>query len=207
MADETSDEPTRVACVGGSITFGLGLPDRRSQSYPSVLQRLLDERDGAGRWRVRNFGYCGATASRNSAEPYWKTPTFTAATRFEPELALIVLGTNDAQFAHAAGRATLEGDLAATVEHFRSLGAKVLLGDPPPVVPPVAEIDFEALAEVVRPTIHRVAERTGVPLFDFFTPLAGTREEFPDGLHPTAAVSERLGRIALEAVTGADSVG
>lgn len=193
-------EPIRLACVGASVTFGRGLPNRREQCYPAVLQRLLDDHHGPGRWRVRNFGYSGATISRGSNEPYWQTPSFTSATHFEPQLVLLMLGINDAQFANSASRSTLAGDLADLVGHFRGLGAEVLVADPPPVFPPVPEIDFEALTRVVRPTIRRVVGEIEAPLIDFESPLRDAADDFPDGLHPTAAVAQRLAQIAFAAV-------
>ena len=33
----------KVACVGNSITYGTGLADRATQSYPVQLQKLLGE--------------------------------------------------------------------------------------------------------------------------------------------------------------------
>lgn len=204
MSHETTSDPIRIACVGASVTFGLGLSNRREQCYPAGLQRLLDARHGAARWRVRNFGYSGATISRGSNEPYWQTPSFTAATRFEPRLVLMMLGTNDAQFANEAARATLEDDLADLIGHFRDLGAEVLVGDPPPVFPPVPEIDFEALAGVVRPAIRRVADELGVARVDFESPLRDAAAEFPDGLHPTAGVADRLAQVAFSAVEAMD---
>lgn len=193
-------QPIRLACVGASLTFGLGLPNRREQCYPAVLQRLLDERHGPGHWRVRNFGYSGATVTRGSNEPYWETPSFLAVTRFEPQLVLLMLGTNDAQFANASARPTLADDLKDLIGHFRASGAAVLVGDPPPAFPPVPAVDFEALAEVVRPTIRRVAGELEAPIVDFLTPLADASADFPDGLHPTARVAERLALIAFSAV-------
>jgi lysophospholipase L1-like esterase len=198
------DQPCRIACVGASVTFGRGLPNRREQCYPAVLQRLLDERFGVGACSVRNFGYSGATASRGSNEPYWDTASFAGATRFEPHFVLMMLGTNDAQFANASSRQTLARDLADLVEHFREnsrgRGAEVLLADPPPVFPPVPEIDFDALRDVVRPTVRGVAAEIGAPLVDFYGPLEGARADFPDGLHPTAEVAEKIAEIAYGAL-------
>ena len=33
----------KVACIGNSITYGYGLPDRTTQSYPAQLQKMLGE--------------------------------------------------------------------------------------------------------------------------------------------------------------------
>lgn len=166
-----------------------------------MLQRLLDAADHSA--RVRNFGYSGATVSRTGNEPYWETPSFVSATRFKPHLTLIMLGTNDAQHANAASRATVETDLVDLVKHFRGVvepAARVLISQCPPVFPPVPEIDFRALAEVIRSTVAGVAERIEAPLVDFLTPLVDARDGFPDGLHPNAEVAARIAQIAFEAV-------
>lgn len=201
MTETAIPHPIRIACVGASVTFGRGLKNRREESYPAVLQRLLDESLGAGECLVKNLGYSGATVTQGSNEPYWRTPSFTAATRFEPHLALVMLGTNDAQYANATAREAFAGDLVDLIQHFRSLSAEVLVADPPPAFPPVAEIDFESLHEAIRPTIRRVAAEQGTPLVDFLTPLADQRDEFPDGLHPTAIVAARIAEIACQAIT------
>ncbi|MEO0529393.1 MAG: GDSL-type esterase/lipase family protein [Planctomycetota bacterium] len=196
------EEPLRIACVGASLTFGLGLPNRRETCYPAVLQQLLDAEYGAGRARVGNFGYSGATASRGSNEPYWDTPSFTSVTRFDPRLVVLMLGTNDAQFANATARQTLANDLTDLIRYFQDLGAEVLVGDPPPAFPPVPEIDFDALKSTVRPTIHRVADELDLTRIDFNTPLADRHEDFPDGLHPNADVAAEIAQIAFTAIRG-----
>ncbi|TWT86145.1 Acetylxylan esterase precursor [Pseudobythopirellula maris] len=197
-------QPLRVACVGASLTFGLGLERRREECYPALLQTLLG--DG---YHVRNFGYCGATASRDSAEPYIKTPSYTAAVRFEPHITVIMLGTNDAQFAHAAARTDTADGLRSLAEEFLAMpgadphdGATVLLGTSSPVLPTVAEIDGEALAHVVRPTVARVASDLGLPLIDLCTPLADRTDDFPDGLHPNAAATRIIAETVHRALQG-----
>ena len=194
----------RVACVGASVTFGRGLPNRRKECYPAVLEDLLAAHQKPWRCVVRNFGFSGATISRTSSEPYWKTPTFHAATRFRPHVVVIMLGTNDAQFANVASRASIVQDLADLVEHFQAKvdghPAKVLLSQVPPAFPPHPDIDFDALHRVIRPTLAQVAEQTGTPLIDFLTPLADSREAFPDNLHPTAEVAAQIAQIAHEAL-------
>ena len=52
----SAQQRIKVACVGNSITYGTGLSDRVTQSYPVKLQKLLGER-----YEVENFGKPGAT--------------------------------------------------------------------------------------------------------------------------------------------------
>ena len=48
----------RIACAGDSITFGLGLENRKKECYPHQLNLLLGEE-----FEVRNFGLSGTTVS------------------------------------------------------------------------------------------------------------------------------------------------
>jgi sialate O-acetylesterase len=46
---------TKVACIGNSITYGFGIPDCESNSYPAKLQKIIGQE-----WEVKNFGVSGA---------------------------------------------------------------------------------------------------------------------------------------------------
>ena len=83
MAINSAPHPIRVACVGDSITQGSG--------YPNKLQTLL-----GSNFTVRNFGVSGSTVSLNSIKPYMKQTAFRKAEDFDPQIVVIMLGTNDA---------------------------------------------------------------------------------------------------------------
>ena len=53
-----SSDAVKVACIGDSITYGLGLADRAKESYPAQLQKMLEEFE-PGKYEVRNFGNSG----------------------------------------------------------------------------------------------------------------------------------------------------
>ena len=78
----------RLACVGDSITAGVGAAG--GQSYPNQLAKMLGER-----WEVRNFGVSGSTLLNQGDMPYQKQGAFQAALKFEPQVVVIMLGTND----------------------------------------------------------------------------------------------------------------
>lgn len=192
-----SSNPTRIACVGGSITHGLGLENRRAECYPAILQTLLGEA-----YEVRNCGYSGASVSRQANEPYWRTPSFTAATRFDPQIVLLALGTNDAQVANLGVIDEFQAEYRALVDYFQSLSTKpaLLLVSPPPVFDPLPEIDIRVLDEVIRPTISRIAADMNLPLVDAYTPFVDRQDLFPDNLHPNAAGARMLAELAAEVV-------
>jgi lysophospholipase L1-like esterase len=54
------DGAIRILSVGDSCTWGWGVP--QEEAYPAVLQRLLDERYGPGRYQVLNAGFPANTS-------------------------------------------------------------------------------------------------------------------------------------------------
>ena len=74
----------RVACVGDSITFGFG--------YPENLQTKLGDD-----YTVNNFGVSASTVVTHSYKPYVNQNAFIQSKDFQPEIVIIMLGTNDAQ--------------------------------------------------------------------------------------------------------------
>lgn len=187
----------RLACVGGSITFGLGLPSRRETCYPAVLQTLLGDQ-----FQVRNFGYSGAAVGQGTNEPYTGTPSFTAVNRFEPQAVVIALGTNDAQFANLDQLPHFPSDFGKLIEHFASLPTqpRLALVLPPPVFEPLPAIDIATLDATVRPVIAQIALEQELPVIDAYTPLLGKRDWFPDNLHPNVEGSRLIAELVADAI-------
>jgi lysophospholipase L1-like esterase len=74
--------PIKVACVGDSIT--------QDSEYPSDLQTML-----GSNYTVGNFGSRESTVLRISWKPYMNQPEFQDAKDFNPDIVVIMLGTND----------------------------------------------------------------------------------------------------------------
>jgi lysophospholipase L1-like esterase len=172
----------KIACVGDSITYGYGLSDPNTQSYPAVLQSLL----GASH-TVRNFGVSGTTLLKSGDMPYWNEANYGASGDFAPDVVIVMLGTNDAKpqnWAHASEFSTDYDDLVA---HYRGLGAFVYIAAPPPVYDPGAyDIQPDVLNNDVVPEIRQIAADVNAPLIDVYQALNGKANDFPDTVHPNA---------------------
>lgn len=178
QARSAEDGRIRVACVGDSITYGLGIGNREEACYPAVLGRMLG--DG---YRVRNFGVSGATMRTRGARPYRDRAEFVRATRWNPDAVVIMLGTNDAYRWDRVREEEFSEDCAALLNQFGHLPSRprLFLCLPPPVYVGSGEISNEAI-----PALTRVARKKGVPVIDLDTPFRGKADLFPDGLHPDA---------------------
>lgn len=76
--------------MGNSVTYGYGLKDPATQSYPVQLQKMLGEQ-----YEVKNFGHSGATLLKKGHNPYYKTKEFAEAIAFASNIVIIHLGLND----------------------------------------------------------------------------------------------------------------
>lgn len=188
-----SVHPTRVACVGDSITYGEGLRDIRSDhSYPAVLGQLL----GPG-WDVRNFGVSGTTLLRRGDSPYVHTDAYQAALAFRPDALVVKLGTNDSKrprtFSPDAPdnwvyRDAYVRDYLALISAFCDVNpiVRIFVCTPVPAYPGNWGIDNTTIREDIIPRVRAVADQTGSRLIDLYTALSGRPDCFPDTVHPNA---------------------
>ncbi|HCF95096.1 MAG: GDSL-type esterase/lipase family protein [Verrucomicrobiota bacterium] len=177
------DHVIRVACVGDSITFGDGIEERGTNSYPAQLGALLgDDFD------VRNFGVSGATLLKKGDLPYWDVDAFRAVQAFEPDIIIIKLGTNDTKPQNWEFADEFVNDYAALIDLFQSLPSspRIWLCNPVPVYEERWGIREEILVQEVMPKIAEVAKAKGLPVIDMYTALSGMPDAFPDKIHPNA---------------------
>ena len=52
IASAQTTHVIKVACVGNSITYGIGVKDREHDSYPSQLQRMLGDSYQVGNFEI-----------------------------------------------------------------------------------------------------------------------------------------------------------
>ena len=82
-------QPIKIACVGNSVTYGMGI-ENPEERYPAQLQVML-----GNEYEVGNFGHSGATLMKHGYRPYWNLPEFKEAVDFRADIVIIHLGLND----------------------------------------------------------------------------------------------------------------
>lgn len=188
---KNSTDKIRVACVGDSITQGT--------EYPADLSMLL----GAN-YTVGNFGVGGTTVSLESQSPYMNTSAFQNATKFQPNIVIIMLGTNDAHPADEQYNGSFVGDYVRLITVFQALASKpkIWIVLPPPVFTNGTGTtpSSEYFASTVIPSIKQAANETNLPVINVYSALANYSEYFPDGVHPNSAGSLIIANVIYEAI-------
>ncbi|WP_372796650.1 GDSL-type esterase/lipase family protein [Pontiella sp.] len=183
-AVSAEDRPVRVACVGDSITYGYGIEDRATDSYPARLQALLG--DG---WVVGNFGKNGATVLKKGHAPYWKTTQYAEALQFRPDVVIIKLGTNDTRPRNLGRyKAEFVPDYLELIRSFQTLESRptVWVCKPVPIYTERKGMTDPVIRNEIIPLVEAVAEKAGVGIIDLNAVLSNRPELFPDGVHPNA---------------------
>ncbi len=178
LATQTSPEPIRVACVGDSLT--------QSTEYPYDLWNLL----GNQSYTLRNYGVGSTTVLLASETPYMNTTVFQEALDFQPDIVIIMLGTNDAQLSLHPYNASFVGDYVKIITAFQALKSKpeIWVVLPPPIFSDQGgKISPEYFKTTIIPDIEQAANLTGCPTIDVYSALYGHPEYSTDGVHINAS--------------------
>jgi lysophospholipase L1-like esterase len=190
-------EPIKVACVGDSITQGVGA--KSGQSYPAQLQGLLG--DG---YKVGNFGVSARTLLKKGDFPYWKEKKYQDALAMEPAIVVIMLGTNDTKPQNWKFEAEFYADYRELVKSFQILMSKpkVFVCRPVPVP---GEGNYGINEENIQkelPRIDALAKELGCRVIDMHAALEKFPEMLPDRVHPNTAGAGEMAKAAAKAIAG-----
>jgi len=179
----------RIACIGDSITEITG--------YPADLQILL-----GNAYNVRKFGVVGATILLNTDKPYLNQTACSEAEAFQPQVVVIMLGTNDARTNIYPNSENLEANYGMLIAAFQTLKShpKILVATPPPIYNNTLSLSSSNLVQGVIPRVEQEATTMNVPTVDVFDPLLNHPEYFPDGVHPNVAGAEKIAQIIYAAI-------
>jgi lysophospholipase L1-like esterase len=189
VGNENQPSPLRVACIGDSIT--------RGTEYTLDLWAML----GAN-YIVGDFGVGGATVSLHSASAYMNKTELGVAKQFEPNIVIVMLGTNDADKTLNETQTDFVSDYIALLSQFQMLPNKpaVYIVESPPIYNSTANLSGAIFAQMVLPGIKEVANQTGLPLIDAYTPLLGHPDYFIDGIHPKAEGAQIIAETVYSAI-------
>ena len=176
--------PVRVACIGDSITYGAGIKGRDSLAYPQQLQQKLGKK-----YEVVNFGVSGATMLKKGNKPYWETKEYKNAIDFNPNIIILMLGTNDSKPINwKSNNNNFEKDYNDMILIFQELKAKpkIYLGIPLPVVKNRWGIQKNVVEDKVTNLIKEIAKTHNLKTIDYYKIFNDKLELLPDNIHPNA---------------------
>ena len=188
-------EETKIACVGDSITYGARVPSRQTLCYPNQLNLILGKN-----YVVKNFGLNGATLLKKGNLPYWKTGAYKNSLKFNPNIVIIKLGTNDSKMVNWKNKKEFIQDDKDLIKSYRDLPSKprVIVVLPVPAFMNGNSIDGKRVAKEIVPMIRLVALSENAEMINLHTPFIDDPRNFPDKIHPGAFGAEKMAWIIFD---------
>jgi len=189
--------PIKLACVGDSITQGVGASG--GMSWPDQIAKLLGEK-----WEVKNFGVSGTTLLNSGDNPYQKQGAFKNAKDFNPDVVVIVLGTNDTKPQNWKNKSQFVADYTDLVNQFAKLSSKprVFICYPPYIA---ADGNFSITEPNTKdeiPMVDKVAKATKAGVIDVHAALVGKDALIPDKVHPNNEGAAEIAKAVFKGLTG-----
>jgi len=183
----------RIASVGNSITYGYGLSDAWTQSYPSQLDTLLSSND-----TVNNFGVSSTTLLKKGNNPYWPQSAFANARAFLPNVVIIELGTNDTKpYNWYVYPTEFPIDYKSLIDTFQILSSapKVWICLAPFSNNASWQILDTSITLRINPAILQVGLDKGVSVIDLHSTMTNMAWFQSDSVHPNATGAKALAGI------------
>jgi lysophospholipase L1-like esterase len=195
--------PIKVACVGDSITQLSGWPGK------------LGVELGAG-YTSTNYGLAGTTLLKNGSHPYWTTQQFKDSHSANPDIVVIMLGTNDSMPQNWGPHSgEFVGDYESLIDSYAVLPSHpmIYLNLPPPAGTNGYKIDGTIIENDIIPEIKQVAAAKSLPTIDVFDAFGGHDLDPSlyggpaDLVHPNAKGAQVIADTVYAALSAAPSDG
>ena len=190
-------DKSSLMCIGDSVTYGYGISDRRTRSYPAVLNELFGDTA-----TVLSYAVSGSTAQDTGDQPFTATPAYRASLdtleKEKIDKVIIMLGSNDSKPENWQGSEQFISYYDKLVGKYKKEGTKIYLCTPPAAFPVNSshitsfDIDTDRVAEIGE-LIRSYSEQQGLELIDVYSFTVGHRELFQrDAVHPSAEGAAQL---------------
>lgn len=193
-------DAVRVACIGNSITDGSGIDMAEVNGYPAKLQKLLGEG-----YNVRNFGVGGRTMLNKGDHPYMNELAWKDALAFNPDIAIIKLGTNDSKPENWQYGNEYAADMQQMIDSLKALPAKprIYLTTPIPAFKPTWNISDSVIVNEIIPVIKKLAKKNKLEVIDLHATFNNEdgKQMQKDNIHPTAEGAAQMAKIIKNSLT------
>jgi len=168
----------RVACVGDSITYGHGVKNWTENAYPFQLGEMLGDE-----YCVNNYGYSDRTLLDEGNKPYRSEKLYQKSLEFNPDIVIIMLGTNDTKDGNWIDQATYERELTELVQSYRYLDSDpdIYLMCPPWTIDK-ANLRNTYVKNEINQGVKNVANNLGLTVIDLY-PVFGGDDAKSSGLY------------------------
>lgn len=189
----------KVACIGDSITDGHMIFVNYRYGYPALLQQSLG--DG---YLVKNFGVSGRCVLQNSDNPYRREVAWKECCEFNPDIAVIKLGTNDSKPQNWHYKSEFKADFQSLIDEVKGFEShpKIYVCLPIHAYENPYSIVPEVIEDEIVPLIREIAEENGLEIIDLHAAVEDKSLLQPDYVHPNSKGVEVIADMVSKAISG-----
>ncbi len=187
-----------IACVGDSITHGYGIALKKYYSYPGQLQLRFNKK-----YAVKNFGLDGAAVQKNSILPYMQSQEYKDSLESNPQIVLIMLGTNDSKPYNYASKDTFKLDYIELIKSYKNIPSveQILLLLPITAYENDFYIDNVLLQSDIRDAIYEIAEEYELETIDVRSIVDQKSYYSKDGVHLNSSGAKQIANSVFQYLT------
>ncbi len=196
-----SKEGVRVACIGDSITQGGKVEEEMKDSYPYVLGDKLSK-EFNDFYIVENFGLYGAYATKESGRPYLGSNAHEYSLSFNPDIVIIMLGTNDSQYL-TWNEEEYTKDYSELIESYIKLESKprVVIATPIPAFSESFGIQPEVVSGEIFEAVEMLGEKYNLQVIDVHGHFANKSEYYiSDNIHLNSEGKSELATLIFDSI-------
>ncbi len=189
-------EKVRIACIGDSITEGMGLKCQSQTSYPYKLNQML-----GNDYIVQNCGRSATTLQKQGDYSYWTVCDFMNALQLQPNIVIVALGTNDTK-SHNWNRDRFKMDYQNLIDTLQSIPSKpeIVLVKPVPAFDTKWSINDSTLVNGVNPVIDELQVQYKLRVIDMHEAFLGDAANFVDSIHPNEIAAYKMAEIVCKEI-------
>lgn len=204
---EIMQREIKIACIGDSITLGVGSgncsvygdndnpttfpagvtsDNWNNESYPAQLSDML----GSG-YIVHNYGVGSRALLKKSDHPYMETKQYQESLKWNPDIVIIMLGTNDSKpvnWQYKNEFVNNFNDLIKSYKHLASNPTVYIALSPTAYISEGEYYDGITNAVIRNEIIPRqlkAAEDNGCVVIDTYSGTRNIRSDYNDAVHPS----------------------
>ncbi len=172
--------PIRIACLGDSITYGVGASSQANR-WTSQLQNTLGEA-----YKVHNYGISGRTMLSKGNLPLINDQPYQYAIDCHADIILIALGTNDSKAQNWQHKNDFEKDYTKMINELKKDNpqATIYCLLPIPALTKSPDIDNDIICKEIIPSIKKVALENRCNVIDLNKAVPRSVDFIPDNVHP-----------------------
>lgn len=156
---------------------------------------------------VINYGYAGGTALRSGDSSYWDSGRLAQVFAYQPDIVSIHLGSADTKPVNWDDSANFVRDYKALIDTLKTLPSnpRIVVIYPTPVWTDESGAQApdlrrnSVIAGGVIPRLRAIAQEKGVDTADVHTPLTARQSLFANGITPSTAGNDTIGRLVFRA--------